>query len=72
MSSHIGVIALYNEQVSLIRHLASQDSADLSLRDLEVNTVDQYQGRDKSCIILSFVKTTLKSSEQVNYASVHK
>ena len=28
-----------------------------ALRDIEVNTVDKYQGRDKSCVIVSFVRS---------------
>ena len=48
----IGVITPYRQQVKLLRE---------GLRcgghsDVEVNTVDQYQGRDKSVVIISFVK----------------
>ncbi|XP_014676403.1 PREDICTED: DNA replication ATP-dependent helicase/nuclease DNA2-like isoform X2 [Priapulus caudatus] len=49
----IGIIAPYRNQVTLIKSM-------LSLRDdtlVEVNTVDQYQGRDKSVVIVSFVRT---------------
>jgi len=48
----IGVITPYRQQVKLLRE---------GLRcgghsDVEVNTVDQYQGRDKAVIIISFVR----------------
>ena len=54
----IGVIAPYRHQVRYIHD---------SLTDLavEVNTVDQFQGRDKDVIIISFTRSFMeKSSEQ--------
>ena len=54
----IGVIAPYRHQVRYI-----QDS--LTDHSVEVNTVDQFQGRDKDVIIISFTRSfTEKSSEQ--------
>ncbi|XP_066245854.1 DNA replication ATP-dependent helicase/nuclease DNA2 [Euwallacea similis] len=47
---HIGVIATYNVQVSLLRHL-------LKFSDVDVNTVDQFQGKDKEIIIYSCSKS---------------
>ena len=56
----VGVIALYNEQVRLIRDvLTSQQRVSGGGgggSDVEVNTVDRYQGRDKSVVMMSFVK----------------
>lgn len=52
--SDIGVIAPYRQQVKTISGLL-QASA---FTGVEVNTVDRYQGRDKSLIILSFVRST--------------
>ena len=52
----IGVIALYRQQVSLIRQVLDQHGCGRR-NFVEVNTVDQYQGRDKSLIIVSFVRT---------------
>ncbi|XP_010730652.3 DNA replication ATP-dependent helicase/nuclease DNA2 isoform X3 [Larimichthys crocea] len=52
--SDIGVIAPYRQQLKTISALL-QSSA---FTGVEVNTVDRYQGRDKSLIILSFVRST--------------
>jgi len=51
--SDIGIISPYNLQVRLLKELLQKSS----YAETEVNTVDQFQGRDKSIIILSFVKT---------------
>uniref|UniRef100_A0A8D8UI54 DNA replication ATP-dependent helicase/nuclease n=1 Tax=Cacopsylla melanoneura TaxID=428564 RepID=A0A8D8UI54_9HEMI len=45
-STDIGVIATYRNQVSLLRRMIDD-------KQVEVNTVDQYQGRDKSVILYS-------------------
>ncbi|CAF89197.1 unnamed protein product, partial [Tetraodon nigroviridis] len=50
----IGVIAPYRQQLRTISGLL-QASA---FTGVEVNTVDRYQGRDKSLILLSFVRST--------------
>ncbi|GAB1597754.1 DNA replication ATP-dependent helicase/nuclease DNA2-like [Argonauta hians] len=60
----IGIIAPYRNQVRLVQQsLMNTISAE---ECVEVNTVDQYQGRDKDVIILTMVrstdKETLKSS----------
>lgn len=47
--SDIGVIAPYRDQVSLLRR-------SLTSHGVEVSTVDQFQGRDKSVIIYSCTK----------------
>ncbi|XP_041642860.1 DNA replication ATP-dependent helicase/nuclease DNA2 [Cheilinus undulatus] len=52
--SDIGVIAPYRQQLKSISALL-QSSA---FTGVEVNTVDKYQGRDKSLIVLSFVRST--------------
>ncbi|XP_023251041.1 DNA replication ATP-dependent helicase/nuclease DNA2 [Seriola lalandi dorsalis] len=52
--SDIGVIAPYRQQLKSISALL-QPSA---FTGVEVNTVDRYQGRDKSLIVLSFVRST--------------
>lgn len=47
----IGVITPYNAQVQLLReHLAAHE-------DLEVRTVDGFQGREKEAIVLSLVRS---------------
>lgn len=47
--SDIGVISVYRYHVEQLRKVVKEG--------IEVNTVDQYQGRDKSVIVLSFVWT---------------
>ncbi|OXU27176.1 hypothetical protein TSAR_005441 [Trichomalopsis sarcophagae] len=51
----IGVIAPYRVQVHLLRKVVPND--------IEVNTVDQYQGRDKSVIIYSCSKSISKDTK---------
>ncbi|KAJ9596833.1 hypothetical protein L9F63_012089, partial [Diploptera punctata] len=50
VDSGIGIIAPYRAQVALLRKVVSADA-------VEVNTVDQYQGRDKDVIIFSCTKS---------------
>nr|XP_057945635.1 DNA replication ATP-dependent helicase/nuclease DNA2 [Doryrhamphus excisus] len=52
--SDVGVIAPYRQQLKTISSVL-QSSA---FSSVEVNTVDRYQGRDKSVIVLSFVRST--------------
>ncbi|XP_077093322.1 DNA replication ATP-dependent helicase/nuclease DNA2 isoform X2 [Siphateles boraxobius] len=52
-ASDIGVIAPYRQQLKAISSLLQGDA----FKALEVNTVDKYQGRDKSVIIVSFVRS---------------
>uniref|UniRef100_A0A673G9V3 DNA replication ATP-dependent helicase/nuclease n=1 Tax=Sinocyclocheilus rhinocerous TaxID=307959 RepID=A0A673G9V3_9TELE len=52
-ASDIGVIAPYRQQLKAISSLLQGDA----FKALEVNTVDKYQGRDKSIIIVSFVRS---------------
>ncbi|XP_056693295.1 DNA replication ATP-dependent helicase/nuclease JHS1 isoform X2 [Spinacia oleracea] len=47
----IGIITPYNSQATLIKHV-------LNMEAVEVHTIDKYQGRDKDCIILSFVRSS--------------
>lgn len=53
----IGIIAPYRDQVETLKKIFA------SYHTVEVNTVDQYQGRDKKIIIYS---CTLSSSAEVN------
>lgn len=61
--SDIGVIAPYRSQVLHIRDRLSQGH--LGSR-VEVNTVDQYQGRDKNIIIISFVMSSTTNTGKVS------
>jgi hypothetical protein len=47
------VIAPFRAQVALLRKMVANNIDE----DVEVNTVDQYQGRDKDVIIFSCTKT---------------
>uniref|UniRef100_A0A3B3D4K1 DNA replication ATP-dependent helicase/nuclease n=1 Tax=Oryzias melastigma TaxID=30732 RepID=A0A3B3D4K1_ORYME len=51
--SDVGVIAPYRQQLKTIWALLQSPS----FSGVEVNTVDKYQGRDKSLIVLSFVRS---------------
>lgn len=80
----IGIIAPYRAQVELLRKLSKQhhDYYEQSFKDsdallnfsaVEVNTVDQYQGRDKDIIIYSCSRTgpvTSKSLERCRDAEI--
>lgn len=41
------------------------------LSDVEVNTVDRYQGRDKSVIIVSFVRNNVDGNVSKHYRIIH-
>ncbi|XP_060051356.1 DNA replication ATP-dependent helicase/nuclease DNA2 isoform X1 [Erinaceus europaeus] len=51
--SDIGIIAPYRQQLKIINDLLARSSVGM----VEVNTVDKYQGRDKSIILVSFVRS---------------
>ncbi|KAF4018865.1 hypothetical protein G4228_010953 [Cervus hanglu yarkandensis] len=51
--SDIGIIAPYRQQLKVINDLLAHSSFGM----VEVNTVDRYQGRDKSIILVSFVRS---------------
>ncbi|XP_057319970.1 DNA replication ATP-dependent helicase/nuclease DNA2 isoform X1 [Microplitis mediator] len=55
-SSEIGVIAPFTAQVSLLKRLIENK--------IEINTVDQYQGRDKRVIILSCTRSDRRESKK--------
>ncbi|KAE8661669.1 DNA replication helicase dna2 isoform 2 [Hibiscus syriacus] len=46
----IGIITPYNSRANLIRHACKAS--------VETHTIDRYQGRDKDCILVSFVRST--------------
>ncbi|CAA6669719.1 unnamed protein product [Spirodela intermedia] len=50
----IGVITPYNAQVDLIRSIVGTN--------VEIHTIDKYQGRDKDCILVSFVRSSEQST----------
>lgn len=58
--SDIGIITPYRRQVDLIEGKLKN----MQLNEIEVNTVDQYQGRDKEVIIISCVKCSKLSPDK--------
>ncbi|CAE1265881.1 DNA2 [Acanthosepion pharaonis] len=53
----IGVIAPYRNQVKLVQKTLGSVLEGQPVQTVEVNTVDQYQGRDKDVIIVTFVRS---------------
>ena len=51
----VGIITPYLGQVKLLKTLLTQELKEEG-KSVEVNTVDQYQGRDKIAIICTFVR----------------
>lgn len=60
--SDIGIIAPYRQQLKVINDLLAHSSVGM----VEVNTVDRYQGRDKSIIIVSLLEA-MKMELWVNF-----
>jgi DNA replication ATP-dependent helicase Dna2 len=72
-AKEIGVIALYRSQLALMRRLFK--IAGIS-SEIEIDSADRFQGRDKECVILSMVRSNdagivgdlLKDWRRVNVA----
>ena len=62
----IGVITPYNGQVTLLRELRARDDA---LKNLEISTVDGFQGREKEAIIISAVRSNTRGEVGFLYDS---
>ncbi|CAG8593896.1 4276_t:CDS:10 [Paraglomus brasilianum] len=54
--SSIGIISVYRSQLRLLSQLLRGHS------QLEISTVDKYQGRDKECILVSLVRSNEKQA----------
>lgn len=65
----VGVITPYRAQVKLIRESVQHNVT--GGHRIEVNTVDQYQGRDKSVIIYSCVRSGVTQVEVCQYECVN-
>ncbi|OWM91537.1 hypothetical protein CDL15_Pgr024861 [Punica granatum] len=52
MGEEIGIITPYNSQANLIQAAVTSS--------VEIHTIDKYQGRDKDCILVSFVRSCEK------------
>lgn len=50
---HVGMMSVYNMQVTLMKRRVEEDGTP----GVEILTVDKFQGRDKSCIIVSLVRS---------------
>ena len=59
-ASDIGIIAPYNNQV---KELQKKFSNQRYFQNIEINTVDQFQGRDKRMIIYSFTNSLEKKDD---------
>ncbi|XP_057982416.1 uncharacterized protein LOC131167640 [Malania oleifera] len=63
----IGIITPYAAQVVLLKMLKSNEN---KLKDLEISTVDGFQGREKEAIIISMVRSN--SKKEVGFLSDHR
>jgi ATP-dependent exoDNAse (exonuclease V) beta subunit len=50
-ANEVGIISPYRSQLRLMSRLLSHHP------DVEIHTVDKFQGRDKDCVIVSFVRS---------------
>lgn len=63
----LGIISPYRHQLKLISQVFHRHTNGKQ-NEIEINTVDKYQGRDKSCIIVSLVR----SNEHCNVGDLLK
>uniref|UniRef100_A0A5B7CBG4 DNA helicase n=1 Tax=Davidia involucrata TaxID=16924 RepID=A0A5B7CBG4_DAVIN len=63
-ASDIGIITPYAAQVVVLRMMRSNED---KLKDLEISTVDGFQGREKEAIIISMVRSN--SKKEVGFLS---
>ncbi|KAK2653240.1 hypothetical protein Ddye_013096 [Dipteronia dyeriana] len=66
-ASDIGIVTPYAAQVVLLRMLKSKDD---KLKNIEISTVDGFQGREKEAIIISMVRSN--SKKEVGFLSDHR
>ncbi|XP_077254199.1 DNA-binding protein isoform X2 [Tasmannia lanceolata] len=66
-SSDIGIISPYAAQVVLLKMMRSKED---KLREMEISTVDGFQGREKEAIIISMVRSN--SKKEVGFLSDHR
>ncbi len=63
LAEQIGIIAPYNNQVKEIQAQCGRLSPSGFFKQIEVNTVDQFQGRDKKVIIMSFTNSVIRTED---------
>ncbi|KAK2995769.1 hypothetical protein RJ640_010745 [Escallonia rubra] len=66
-ASDIGIITPYAAQVVLLKMLRSKED---KLKEVEISTVDGFQGREKEAIIISMVRSN--SKKEVGFLSDHR
>ncbi|KAF8681959.1 hypothetical protein HU200_045412 [Digitaria exilis] len=66
-ASDIGIITPYSAQVTCLKMMRNKDA---KLKDLEISTVDGFQGREKEAIIISMVRSNAK--KEVGFLSDHR
>ncbi|GLJ21851.1 hypothetical protein SUGI_0408590 [Cryptomeria japonica] len=66
-SSDIGIITPYAAQVAILKIMRNKEK---SLKDLEISTVDGFQGREKEAIIISMVRSNAK--HEVGFLNDHR
>ncbi|XP_015691310.1 DNA-binding protein SMUBP-2 isoform X2 [Oryza brachyantha] len=66
-ASEIGIITPYAAQVTCLKMMRNKDT---KLKDLEISTVDGFQGREKEAIIISMVRSN--SKKEVGFLSDHR
>jgi len=66
-ASDIGIITPYSAQVTCLKMLRNKDA---KLKDLEISTVDGFQGREKEAIIITMVRSN--SKKEVGFLSDHR
>lgn len=66
-SSDIGIITPYAAQVGVLKIMRSKET---KLKDLEISTVDGFQGREKEAIIISMVRSNAK--HEVGFLNDHR
>ncbi|KAK3035165.1 hypothetical protein RJ639_032838, partial [Escallonia herrerae] len=66
-ASDIGIITPYAAQVVLLKTLRSKED---NLKEVEISTVDGFQGREKEAIIISMVRSN--SKKEVGFLSDHR
>ncbi|GLT96106.1 hypothetical protein SLE2022_137530 [Rubroshorea leprosula] len=64
LASDIGIITPYAAQVVLLKMLRSNED---KVKDVEISTVDGFQGREKEAIIISMVRSN--STKEVGFLS---
>ncbi|CAL9204999.1 unnamed protein product [Musa hybrid cultivar] len=66
-ASDIGIITPYAAQVTYLKMMRSKENI---LKDVEISTVDGFQGREKEAIVISMVRSN--SKKEVGFLSDHR